>query len=180
MEEKQTFDYLHTDADKSVLKNLVKMGEYLKELKQKMVTAEAEFNAVKKEYEHYSSSVLPMKMVNAGVSSVELTNGEMMTYERRFFCTPNRNTTDKKIIADWVRSQGGGQLIRTIAEVDGSQIESLRVAGIPYTEINDINSNALKAFIKDMIGATGGTVKIQVTDIPACIHFSDVGIVDIL
>jgi hypothetical protein len=180
MEKEQTFDYPHTDVDKKVLENLTKMGEYLKDLKLKMETAEAEFNAAKKEYDYYSSSVLPMEMFNAGVSSVELMNGERMTYERKFYCTPNRNTADKKVMADWLHTHGGGDLVRTKAEVDASQIESLRVAGIPYTEINDIDSNVLKSFLKDMIGAMGGTVKIQVTDILDCMHFKELRIVDIV
>jgi len=180
MGEEQTFDYLHTDADKNVPENLAKMGEHLKELKLKMVTAEAEFNTAKKEYEYYSSTVLPIEMFNAGVSSVELLNGEKMAYERRFYCTPNKNTADKRIMADWLRAHGGGDIVRTKAEVDGSQIESLRVAGIPYTEIDDINTNTLKVFLRDKIGATGGTVQIQVTDIPACMHFQEMGIVDIV
>ena len=179
MEKEQTFDYLHTDVDKKVLENLAKMGEHLKELKLKMETAEAEFNVAKEEYDYYSSSVLPMEMFNAGVSSVELMSGGMMTYERKFICQPNKNSADQKIMADWIRAQGGEHLIKTKAEVDGSQMESLRAAGIPYTEINDINVNVLKSFLKNMIGAHGGTVQIQITDIPACMHFREAGIVDI-
>ena len=179
MEKEQTIDYLQTNADKNVLENLAKMGEHLKELKLKMETAEAEFNTAKKEYEYYSSLVLPI-MINAGVSSVELMNGERMTYERMFYCSPNRNAVDKKVMADWLWTHGGGDLVRTKAEVDGSQIESLRVAGIPYIEINDINSATLKLFLKDMTGVNGGTVRIQVTDIPDCVHFGELEIVDIV
>jgi len=179
MKEEKTFEYPHTDADKSVLENLAKMGEHLKELKLKMMATEEEFNAAKKEYEYYSTTVLPPEMLNAGVSNIELKNGGIMTYERKFYCQPNRNTADKKIMADWLRTQGGENLVKTKAEVDDSQIESLRAAGIPYTEINDINVNSLKAFIKDKIGVGGGTAQIQVADIPACIHFQEVGVADI-
>jgi len=177
MREEQTFDYPQTNADKNTLENLAKMGEHLKELKLKMVNAEAEFNAAKKEYEYYSTSVLPLEMLNAGVSSVELTSGGMMEYGNRYYCQPNRNAADKKIIADWLRAHGGENIVKTKAEVDDSQIESLRAAGIPYTEIYDIKENVLKAFLKNKIVANGGTDQIQVEDIPACIHFQEVGIV---
>jgi len=179
MGDEQTFGNPHTDVDKNVLENLAKMGEVLKELKLNMAIAEAEFNAAKKDYAYYSSFVLPTEMINAGVSSIELISGGWMTYRKKFICYPNRNTADIKIMADWMRAQGGGHFVYTKAEVDGSQIESLRAAGIPYTEIDNINSDALKRFLKKKIGVDGGIAQIQVADIPACMHFKEMNFVDI-
>jgi hypothetical protein len=177
--EADKFDYLASDSDKNVLKNLSKMGDHLKELKLKMIKTEAEFTQAKKEYEYYASSVLPMEMFNAGVSQVSLMSGGVMTYERKFYCQPNKNAADKQKMAEWLRSQGGAHLIKENASVEGSQIDQLRAAGIPFTEIDDINTNSLKAFLKDKIGASGGTVQIQIQDIPECMHFQEVGLVNI-
>lgn len=173
------FDYMATDADKNVLKNLSAMGEHLKELKKKMVETEAAYAQAKKEYEYYASSVLPMEMFNAGVSTIALMNGGVMTYERKFYCQPNKNAEDKRIMAEWLRANGGAHLIKETASVDGAQIDKLRDAGVPFTEIDDINTNSLKAFLKDKIGASGGTAQIQIQDIPACMHFQEQGVVDI-
>jgi len=173
------FDYLATDEDKNVLKNLARMGDHLKELKLKMIKAEAEFKQAQKEHDYYASSVLPMEMFNAGVSEIKLMSGGMMTYERKFYCQPNKNAADKQIMADWLRTVDGGHLVKETATVDGSQMEALRVAGIPFTEIDDINTNSLKAFLKDKIGANGGMVQIQIQDIPDCMHFQEVGLVSI-
>jgi hypothetical protein len=174
------FDYLKMDvADKNVLKNLSNMGEHLKELKFAMLKAEAEYAERKKEYEYYSSSVLPMEMFSAGVTELTLLSGGTMSYKRNFYCQPNKNATDREIMAKWLREHGGDDLIKEKASVDGAQLHKLKEAGIPYTEIDDINTNSLKAFLKAKLGASGGIAEIQITDIPACIHFQEAGTVDI-
>jgi hypothetical protein len=174
-------DYLVGDTDKNVLKNLASMGAHLKELKVKMLQAEALFDAAKQEYEYYSNSVLPMEMYNAGVSRLDLLDGGTMIYERKYFCTPNKNEADKKKMADWLKVQGGEHLIKERAAVDASKFEALKAAGIPFTEICDFNTNSLKAFLKDKLGAsaTGGVAQIQISDIPECMHFQEAGTVSI-
>ena len=174
------FDYLQmTEASAAVTKNLAQMGEQLKKLKLDMITKEAEFKQAEKEYNYYASSILPMEMFNAGVSELKLMSGGLMKYERKFYCQPNKNAADKKIMADWLHKNGGGHLVKAAATVDGAQIDALKAAAIPFTEIADMNTNSLKAFLKDKIGAAGGMVQIQIQDIPACMHFQEVGLVSI-
>jgi hypothetical protein len=173
------FDYLVQDTDKSVLKNLAAMGEKLKELKSDMDAKEAAFAAAKKEYEYYAGSILPMEMYNAGVNSIELMTGGVMSYERKYYCTPNKNANDKATIARWLQEHDGAHLIKETAVVPGAKIDDLKEAGIPFTEIDDINTNSLKAFLKDKLGVNGGTAQITITDIPLCVHFQEVGQVTI-
>lgn len=173
------YDYLVNDEDRGVLQNLTKMGEHLKALKLKMIEAEATAKEAKKEYEYYASSVLPMEMYNAGVSELTLVSGGKMTYERKFYCQPNKNDADRQIMADWLREHGGDHIIKESAKVDGTQFDKLKAANIPFAEISDINTNSLKAFLKDKLGVSGGTQQIQLQDIPDCMHFQEVGFVDI-
>jgi hypothetical protein len=167
------------EADKSVLRNLASMGARLKELKAKMAAAEAAYDEAKKEYEYYSATVLPMEMYNAGVTSLELADGGVMSYERKYFCTPNKNEADKRRIAEWLKANGGEDLVKERAAVDAANEERLKAAGIPYVEICDFNTNSLKAFLKSKIGASGGEAQIQIEDIPGEIHFMESGIVTI-
>ncbi len=172
-------DYLIAPTDKNVLQNLSKMGSHLKALKVKMVEAEAVYEAAKKEYDYYANSVLPMEMYNAGVSTLELMDGGILRYERKFYCTPNKNEADKKKIADWLRANGGEFLIKERAAVDAAQIPLLVNARVPFTEICDFNTNSLKAFLKDKLGAGGGLAQITPEQIPAEIHFQEQGMVTI-
>lgn len=174
------FDYLRVqEGDISVLKNITTMGEHLKKLKVRVLAAEAELKAAKKEHDYYASSILPMEMFNAGLSEIRLISGEMMRYERKFYCQPNKNAADRKIIYDWLKDNDGEFLIKEKATVDGAQIDKLKESGIPYIEYGDVNTNSLKSFLKDKIGAGGGTVQLEIADIPECIHFQEVGVVDI-
>jgi hypothetical protein len=171
--------YLFSEQDSSVLKNLSTMGEELKKLYLNMLQKEAEYDQAKKEYEYYANTILPMEMFQAGISSVELMSGGKLQYERKFYCQPNKNEADKKIIADWLRQHGGDHLVKERAVIDIAQVDKLRDVGIPYSTIEDFNTASLKAFIKDKLGATGGVAQIEITDVPACAHFQEVGVVAI-
>jgi hypothetical protein len=179
MAETKPEDYLVNEADQAVLKNLSTIGSHLKEIKVKMLEMETLFDAAKKEYEYYANSVMPMEMFNAGVARVDLLDGGTLTYERKYYCSPNKNEADKNIMAEWLRKQGGESLIKERAVVDASKIPALTEAGIPFAEISDFNTNSLKAFLKDKIGAAGGTAQITIEDIPDCMHFQEVGVVEI-
>lgn len=172
-------EYLVQETDKTVLKNLSQMGSHLKELKIKMLQTELQYEEAKKAYEYYANTVMPQEMYNAGVTRIELLDGGMLTYERKYYCTPNKNEGDKQIMADWLRTQGGDFLIKERAAVDASKIEDLKKAGIPFTEICDFNTQSLKAFLRDKIGAAGGTAQLTIDQIPACMHFQEQGVVTI-
>jgi hypothetical protein len=179
MSEKNPADYLVSETDSNVLSNLSKMGEHLKALKIKFLEAEAVYNEAKKELDYYAGTVLPTEMMNAGVSRVDLFDGGVMEYIRAYHISPNKNSKDKMIMAEWLREHGGDYLVKEQAAVDGAQIDKLKASGIPYVEICDMNSNSLKAFLKDKIGAGGGVAQIQISDIPEVMHFQETGVVTI-
>lgn len=174
------YDYLTMDSsDKNVLKNLSKMGEQLKTLKLRMLEAQANADAAKKEYEHYANVVLPTEMFSAGVDSLSLTSGGNITVKRNFYCQPNKNAKDRATMAAWLRENGGEYLIKSNAKVSMDDMDSLKDNNIPFIEETDINTNSLKSFLKDKIGATTGVQQIKVEDIPDCIHFQEVTSVDL-
>jgi hypothetical protein len=168
-------DYLVAEQDQNVLKNLSEMGEHLRNLKIKLLEAETLAEEAKKEYEYYASSVLPMAMYNAGVESIGLATGGTLTLDRKFRCTPNKNAEDRAIQADWLRKYNLESLINESASVDGSQLDLLKKSGIPYVEVDEINTNKVKAAIIDLLGMKKGSIaRIDMTDIPACFHFQEV------
>ncbi len=166
-------------SDKKVLKNLSQMGEKLKELKQKMLEAEAEADRAKKEYEHYAHVLVPQEMFSAGVDSVGLASGGKLSLRHNFYCQPNKNPEDRKAIVEWLRENGGGHLVETEVSVSSDMAGFLRDNGVPYVESASFNTNKLKSFLKDKIGATSGVQQIRLEDIPQCVHFQEVTVVDI-
>lgn len=175
-------DYLDvgiSEQDKGVLKNLSSMGEKLKELQLKMLEAQAAVEQAKKEFEHYANVIIPREMFSAGVDSVGLASGGSLKIKRNFYCQPNKNDTDRKIIVEWLRANGGGHLVKHDASVSADDMSKLEQNGIPYIENTSVNTTSLKAFLKDKIGVTTGVQQITVEDIPACIHFQEVTTVEL-
>lgn len=173
--ESEDYGYLSFEQnDKQVLKNLADMGEQLKKLKQEMLEAEAKADAAKKAYEHYAKVVIPSEMFAAGIDSVSLSSGGTLAVKKNFYCQPNKNEADRKIIVDWLRANGGDHLVDHTATVSADDMQQLEDNHIPYIEDTTVNTNKLKSFLKDKIGASTGVQQIAIEDIPACIHFQEV------
>lgn len=165
--------------DKQILSNLSQMGETLKALKLKMEEAQVLADQAKKEYEHYANVIIPQEMFSVGVDSIGLASGGSLKVKRNFYCQPNKNEADRKIIVDWLRANGGEHLIKHDATVSAEDMEKLEQTGIPFAENTSVNTTSLKAFLKDKIGATTGIQQIDIADIPACIHFQEVTTVEL-
>ena len=175
MAEETNYDYLKFEQDdKHVLKNLSQMGEQLKELKQKMFEAEAAADMAKKAYEHYAKVVIPSEMFAAGVDSISLASGGTLAVKKNFYCQPNKNEADRKRIVEWLRANGGDYLVDHTATVSAEDMKQLEDKGIPYIEETSVNTNKLKSFLKDKVGASTGVQQIAIEDIPECIHFQEV------
>lgn len=173
------YDYFMTSKDTSVLQNLSKMGDHLRELKEKMLQLQAEADMAEKEYEHYANNILPSAMHAAGVESLALANGGKMEVKRSYYCSPNKNAEDQKILADWLQSLGGDALIKTQVTTSKDSIAALEAAKIPYSKSNEVNTSSLKAFIKDKLGLTSGVAQISMEDIPKCLHFQEVTTIEL-
>lgn len=174
------YDYLTVgEADGRVLRHLSEMGEQLKSSRERMLAAEAAYEAAKKEYEHYANTVLPSEMHACGVDSVSLESGGTLSVRRNFYCQPNKNDMDRRVIAEWLEAHGGGHIVERTASVAAGDTPLLDRAGVPYTDTVSFNTQRLKSFLKDGVGAVSGVQRFTADEIPACAHFQEVTTVEI-
>ena len=174
------FDYLSVESnDKQVLKHLAEMGEQLKQLKEKQLAAEAAADQAKKEFEHYANVIIPSEMHSCGINSISLASGGSLSLKHNFYCQPNKNAEDRKKIVEWLRAHNGGHIVEHDATVSADDMDKLDASGIPFIENTTVNTQRLKSFLKDGIGATTGVQQFAIDEIPACIHFQEVTTVEI-
>jgi hypothetical protein len=168
-----------SQEDKQVLGNLKEMADHLKVLADRVMEAEAVFKQVKQEYDDYRYRVLPTAMLSAGVQSLLTSDGHSIEVKNKFYCNPNKNDKDRMLIGQWLSEHGAGHLLKKSAVVDGKQLDELRKTGVPYVEKWDMNTNSLKAWIKDQLGMNGGVAQFSIGDIPDCIHFMQIDEVEL-
>lgn len=174
------YGYLNVEqTDKQVLKHLSEMGEQLKKLKERQLQAEAAAEAAKKEFEHYANVVIPSEMHSCGVDSVSLSSGGRLSIKHNYYCQPNKNLEDRTRMVEWLRAHGGGHIVEHNATVSSEDFASLETSGIPFIENTTVNTQRLKSFLKDGIGATTGVQQFTIEDIPACVHFQEVTTVEL-
>lgn len=163
-----------------VLADIANVGNRLRELKQRMIDTKAAADAAEKEYKHYAEVLVPMQMKAVGLDSIKLASGETLCITHNVYCEPNKNERDRAIIANWLAKYNGGHLVKQEATVAQDSLADLDAAGIDYAVSKNINTNSLKAFIKNLLGlAKGSTKVIDVSDIPECIHFHMVDKVEV-
>ena len=172
-------DYLVTEKDQTVLKNLADMGSHLETLLNNMLQKEAEYEAAKDQYEHFKNNILPDAMFTAGVSSLELLSGNTIKTTTSFHCSPNKNEADRAKLVAWLQEHGGDYLVSKQAVVDGTAIQDLKEKHIPYIEKDDMNTNKVKAFLKGLLGEGTGVAQIDITDIPKEFNFTKLVTADI-
>jgi len=170
-----------TSEDLSHLENLSAAGSLVADLKQKIahmrqlelkaVELEAAFKEAQRAYEEYKAKVVVAAMVNAGVSKLQDEQGNSITLKSNYYLNPNKNDQDRAIIAAWIKKYQGDHLLKHHAEVDGALIDKLKETGVPFADKTDVNTNSLKSFLIDLLGYKGGLARIQLTDIPDCMHF---------
>lgn len=173
-------DYLNISSDdKQILKHLSDMGEQLKKLKIAQIAAEEAADKAKKEYEHYANVVIPSEMHACGVDCISLSSGGKLSLKHNFYCQPNKNAEDRRKIVEWLREHGGGHIVEHDATVAADDFKALESSGIPFIENTSVNTQKLKSFLKDGIGATTGVQKFAIDEIPACVHFQEVTTVEV-
>lgn len=178
------YDYLDEGVAElqtsDVLADIANVGNRLKELKQRMIDTKAAADAAEKEYKHYAEVLVPMQMKAVGLDSIKLASGETLYVTHNIHCEPNKNEKDRAIIANWLAKYNGAHLVKQEATVSQDSLTALDEAGIDYAMSKSINTNSLKAFIKNLLGlAKGSTKVIELSDIPECIHFNMVDKVEV-
>ena len=89
------------------------------------------------------------------------------------------NAEDRKKIVEWLRAHNGDHIIEHDATVSADDMDKLSANDIPFIENTVVNTQRLKSFLKDGIGATTGVQQFTIEDIPACVHFQEVTTVEI-
>jgi len=146
--------------------------KHMRELEVDMLNKQLIAQQASKDYEDYKATVVLTSMTSAGLNSIEDDEGNFVKLETKFYCNPNKNDLDRAKIVAWLNSMGGDFLVKKQGIVAAEQLDMMRNAGIPFDEKSDMNTNSLKAFLKDLLGYNkGGVAKIQIEDIPDQIHF---------
>jgi hypothetical protein len=157
-----------------LLKEIKDKAQHLVNLYRVMTEAEEAYEAAKKAYEMYAYITLPNEMKLNGISLIQTTGGDAVRINTKYYCSPNKNETDRAEIREWLRGRGGDSLIKERLIVPQSAFEQLKASGIPFDEDSEVNTNSLKAWIKGELGASGrGIATLSIEDIPKCIHFME-------
>lgn len=154
------------------MKDVLEKIKVMRKLEFKAIELQEQADKAKQDYEKYKASTVVAAMTSAGVYTLQDENGLTIKLENNYFLQPNKNDADRKLIAEWLKKQGGDHLLKHQGIVPEGELEKLKAANIPFDDKTDVNTNSLKAFLLDALGVKkGGVAKIKLEDIPECMHF---------
>ena len=154
-----------------VVRALSNAAEELERLRSRYEEAKAAFEEAEANYDAFRRITLPNMMMDSGVTSLMTTSGVRCELVTKYHCSPNKNPEDQRIMSEWLRKHGAGDMVKEYEVVNAAYVQQLAAMQIPYTEKSEVNTNTLKAWLKDQTGGNGGFENIKFEDIPDCIHF---------
>jgi len=107
-----------------------------------------------------------------GLSSFTLNDGTRLSITESYHCNINKNLPDQDNVACWLRDNGADHLVKSKIELETDQqtLDALREHGIPFIEKVEMNTNSVKAFLKDGLGLTGNQAQFEFKDLPKGLH----------
>lgn len=156
------------DTQEQVSSNLMQSIQQnvaeLRRLGYEMMEAEEVFNKAKRAYEDYSRKVLPDIFRLNGLNSLVLDDGNIVSVVTKTAASVVKK--DKPEVCKWLRQHNGDHLIKESLEVPVSCKDALAAAGIDFSVNEDVNTNALKAFLLSELGQKESPATITVDDLP--------------
>lgn len=155
----------------AVLSAVSAKAKRLLELKWDMEEKEEAYLESKKQYDEFRCVTLPTFMKMSGLDVIATVGGARVEVKSKYYCKPNKNEADMDIMEEFLQEHKMAALVKKQAVVETNNIPLLEQVGVPFTATREINTNSLKAWLKDQVGGNGGREQIKMEDIPKCMHF---------
>lgn len=136
--------------------------------------AELTYNDAKATYESLQRQIAESMRMN-GIEDVGTDRGCRLVLVEKAHCAINKNVEDRENVARWMEEKGFDAKVKRTARVSSASIEDLKRAGIAFKEELDINTNSVKAVIKEMLAAGQMTL----ADIPRGCNYYQEDIVEV-
>lgn len=136
----------------------------LRRLEWEMMEAEEAFNKKKQAFESYSRKVMPDIFKLNGLNSLVMEDGNVVSVVTKTAASVTKK--DKPSVCKWLREHNGENLVKESLEVPVSCKDALAEAGIDFSVVEDVNTNALKAFLLDALGQREAPATITEADLP--------------
>lgn len=150
------------------------VGERMLDALVEMRRAEHEYNQRKDEYEALQRQVAEAMRMN-GIEDIGTDTGYRLVVVEKAHCTINKNPADRENVARWMEAQGFDAKVKRSARVAQSSIDALRSSGIPFMEELDINTNSVKAVIKELLSSG----QLNIADIPQGCNYYQEDVVEV-
>lgn len=161
--------------EETVMAQMQAQAKELTRLEFEMMAAEDAFNRAKAAFTEYATKTLPELYLRNGIDSLTTSEGKTIRIVTKTRASIKKGAdngkTSQQQIGAWLRKHGGEALIKSKINVDSQAVPRLQEAGVPYEEVIDINTNALKSFIVGALGQSGSPATITADDLPEGLSF---------
>jgi hypothetical protein len=117
-----------------------------------------------------SKETIPAMLSENGLDELKLSNGKRLSIKEDLYVTLPKNETGRKSVLNWLRNNGGADLIKEdmVIETPPDEVKTfLALRGVTYSQELAVNGNSLKAWFKRKLGLAKGSIQeIQLDSVP--------------
>lgn len=164
-------DGIVAEEKPTALSEVMLYVDKLKEIRDEIAEREAALKELKKQDEKLSMEIIPTYFQQHGISELALENGQkVLVKEDLAASVPVKDLIKREAVIKWLIQHGGGDLVKdtlTIEDPEVDTIKYLTARGYSPEVTVAVNSNSLKAFLKEALGMKKGAVAtISAQDVP--------------
>jgi hypothetical protein len=149
---------------KAITEQAAEFAQELRNKQEAINNATKVLKAATDDYNHLAHDIIPDYYKANGISKMCLEDGTIISIDEKLTCSPTKGMSDK--LAEWLRANGGGDLVKSKLETESSYADKLTSLGIPFVESTTVNTNSLKSWLKDALGKSGSVARLEYKDIP--------------
>lgn len=166
-------EFLVKAAEKQQLTvNMQELGDLtqqLVELRRKITQKELELASLNLQETKLSKEIFPQYLAKYGFKDLSLLDGRKITIKKDIFARIPKEPAKRREALAWLKEHGGGELIKSALVVDDPSpdlIEKVQEMGLFYSQNEDVVTNSLLAFLREVLGLKKGAMaKLTVSDL---------------
>lgn len=142
----------------------------LERLQAEVENADARLRELKQQKARLEEEVIPMFLASHGLDELKLANGKRLSVKEDVHCRLPEDPVKREDALTWLFFNGGADKIKDealIEDVNAEVLEDLESLGVAFSRRRTVNTNALTAWVRDVLGLRKGSMaRLDIGDFP--------------
>ena len=157
-------------VDINVAVEVGKLATVLSDKDKEIEAAELKLKNLKAERLKLATEVIPTIFKANNIMGLDLNDGSKVSIEEHLVVQLIKDEKRRALALAWLENNGGEDLIKSVLTIDDPSVallEALNNSGVLYSMSKDVNTNSVKAWLREKLGLKDGYIAtLEQKDVP--------------